>query len=441
MLLSTVTEISIAKHIPDHETIVSLQEDVKIVGNSLRFIDEFLRSILDIHASTANKLEIKLSPTDLYKDCLEPVKSILYQRDSVVDVQVDCPNDLIIMTDCLRLKQIMINLGRNSIKFTQRGFVRYRVAVDSKNGSIEIAVEDSGPGIPEGKRRNLFEKFQASLDVLSQGTGIGLALCYNLVRLLKGRIYLDEDYDSGVVGCPGTRFIVQLHQQRLPSNSILELASSATGTTTAEGAMECIHHRESLVATQPFVIQDNATPSTPDRTINDTERPSRGNLVVKHASTNDVSKELNKLPDATTVLFVDDDNILRRLFSRAIQRVEPSWTISEAACGEAALQLFDSGETFDVVFMDQYMASTEKQLLGTETVRELRRRGVDSTICGLSANNLEETFLQAGADAFSLKPLPTSKEALERELMRIANSRNHPMATNKQSAVSTKVAA
>ena len=90
----------------DQDFVNSLQEDVKIIGSSLFFIDDFLRSMLDIHASTANKLEIHLAPTDLLKDVLEPVRSILYQRDGHIDVTVECPDNLVVMTDCLRLKQV-----------------------------------------------------------------------------------------------------------------------------------------------------------------------------------------------------------------------------------------------------------------------------------------------------------------------------------------------
>ena len=65
------------------------------------------------------------------------------------------------------------------------------------------------------------------------------------------------------------------------------------------------------------------------------------------------------------------------------------------------------------------MASIEKQLLGTETVRALRSRGVESLICGLSANDLEQQFKDAGADHFHFKPFPCEKEALTTELIRI----------------------
>lgn len=65
------------------------------------------------------------------------------------------------------------------------------------------------------------------------------------------------------------------------------------------------------------------------------------------------------------------------------------------------------------------MASIEKQLLGTEAVRELRAKGVNSIICGLSANDLCDEFVSAGADAFMLKPFPCDPKKLKVELTRV----------------------
>ena len=72
------------------------------------------------------------------------------------------------------------------------------------------------------------------------------------------------------------------------------------------------------------------------------------------------------------------------------------------------------------------MASVQKQLLGTEAVVELRRKGVESCICGLSANDKESEFIEAGADAFTFKPFPCAKGALTQELHRIIAS-NHAL--------------
>ena len=65
------------------------------------------------------------------------------------------------------------------------------------------------------------------------------------------------------------------------------------------------------------------------------------------------------------------------------------------------------------------MASTNKQLLGTEATRALRANGCKAKICGLSANDCEEAFIRAGANAFMLKPITTNKEQLGKELFDI----------------------
>jgi CheY-like chemotaxis protein len=126
------------------------------------------------------------------------------------------------------------------------------------------------------------------------------------------------------------------------------------------------------------------------------------------------------LPKELSVLFVDDDRVLRKLFSRSIKRSLPGWKVQETSSGETAIRLVDT-ESFDLIFMDQYMASTEKQLLGTEATRELRAKEVTSKICGLSANEKRDAFLNAGADGFMLKHVPCSKDELKRSLLELLN--------------------
>ena len=372
MLLSLWLSIEIPNHndTDDGKKFVSLlRDDARIIGSSLHFIDEFLRSMLDAHASSNNRLTIKLALADLLTDVLGPVCGILRQRDSGIDVSVDCPENLVVMTDCLRLKQVLMNLGRNSIKFTTHGFLRLRAAV--VDGLVVLHIEDSGGGIPEEKRGAMSETFQLSLDVLSQGTGIGLSLSENLTHLLNGEISLDETYNSGVEGSPGASFVVNLKRPPLSVEAILttskrtEIGSEPAGTEEATG---------------------------------------------------------EQLAEKLTILFVDDDIVLRKLFARAVKKVAPIWTFSEAASGEAALQLIETG-TYDLIFMYQYMASTDKQFLGTETVQALRKIGIESIICGLSANNIGEAFLAAGSDCFVLKPFPCESSAMKRKLLRITGAR------------------
>jgi CheY-like chemotaxis protein len=123
-------------------------------------------------------------------------------------------------------------------------------------------------------------------------------------------------------------------------------------------------------------------------------------------------------------LFVDDDRILRKQGVRAIKNISPRCTIREAASGEAALKIVDT-ESFDVIFIDQYMVTgVEQSLKGTETVRLLRSKSVKSAICGLSANNLGESFVEAGANVFHMKPFPVKPEILLPFLNDLLTKRN-----------------
>lgn len=163
-------------------------------------------------------MKIHLAPVNLLRDVIEPVASMLYQRGSGFQVLLDCPEDLIVTTDRLRLKQVILNLGRNSCKFVETGFVRLRAGV--VKGEVHLYIEDSGPGIPLNKRKNLFAKFQETLDTLSQGTGIGLSLCKKLVELMNGEVWLDEDYDSGIQGSPGARLIINMKTPPLNADAL-----------------------------------------------------------------------------------------------------------------------------------------------------------------------------------------------------------------------------
>lgn len=272
---------------------------------------------------------------------------------------------------------------RNAAKFTKEGklgFVRLRARVaDERDGSIQLLVEDSGQGIPKEKRRNLFGRFQESLDSCTQGTGVGLNLCKTLVNLMGGELYLDESYDSGVEGCPGARFAVHLKGIHPIIQSLDQKDAASTDITSTDAAD--LEMGEANTSGGSSTISDCATPSA--------------------------------LPDRLSILYADDERILRKLAIRAFSKLRPAWTIEETASGEAALQLVESRQ-FDIIFLDQYYTSVERRLSGTETARAMRAKGIQSIICGVSANDLEDAFLGSGADLFSTKPFATDQASLER---------------------------
>jgi signal transduction histidine kinase len=79
-----------------------------------------------------------MAPTDVRHDVLDSVQGMLYKRDGPIEVTVDCPENLVIMSDRLRLKQIMLNLGRNSAKFLneRHGFIKLTAEVVDNNVQV-----------------------------------------------------------------------------------------------------------------------------------------------------------------------------------------------------------------------------------------------------------------------------------------------------------------
>mmetsp|Transcript_5570 Transcript_5570/g.8534 ORF Transcript_5570/g.8534 Transcript_5570/m.8534 type:complete len:862 (+) Transcript_5570:152-2737(+) len=359
----------------------SVSEDISVIHSSLQFINDLLRSMLDMHKAANNQMKLEACHTAILQDVFVPVKALLWRRSNNFDLIVDCPAELVVYIDRMRLKQIVLNLASNSAKFVHKGYVRLRAAVVDEH--VEISVEDSGPGISKERRSKLFSRFQESLDSLNQGTGMGLSLCKTLVDLMGGEILLDEHFDSGIEECPGTRFTVRL---KIPPIQI-----------------ESIDFDKIESNLVPHQDKDDGADSNTISSSQD-ELP----LITKES--------VQELPDNLSVLIVDDDLILRKLLTRSLRRVAPTWSIQEAANGETALTLTDT-DTFDLIFLDQYMASVEKQLLGTETAFALRAKGITSRICGLSANNLEDAFLESGANSFLLKPFNSEKEALTKDLL------------------------
>ena len=321
-----------------------------------------------------------------YYTVLVPVRTILFSKHNPFEFIIDCPQHLVVATDPLRLKQVVMNLASNSRKFVTSGYIKIGASL-TPEGTVYLYVEDSGPGIPVDKRQKLFSKYQESLDSLSQGTGMGLCLSKQILDLLGGQLYLDETYRSDKSPeFPGSRFVLDLQcrPEILDDSFVVE-----------EGH---VHPADVDLERAPVVGGLSGNPSG--------------------TTAKDINNDEACLPPNLNVLIVDDDMILRRLIQRSLQRIAPAWKVHQASNGETALQMTSQAH-YDLIFLDQYMASVERQLLGTETAHAMRAQGVQSVLCGLSANQIEDAFLKAGADAFVQKPFPCEKDLLAREIRRV----------------------
>ena len=182
---------------------------VRAIRDSGASLLQLINDILDLSKIEAGKLELHPSPTDMRDSC-EFLRTVFAQQALKKSLQLqfeispDLPRALLL--DRLRLRQVLVNLLGNAIKFTDRGHVKTRVSWQAHNdggsGTLSIDVEDTGIGIPQEKIEEIFEPFvQADTrrDVDNQGTGIGLTIVKRLIEMMTGTLDVASTIGQGSV--------------------------------------------------------------------------------------------------------------------------------------------------------------------------------------------------------------------------------------------------
>lgn len=177
-------------------------EDVRSSATSLLRI---LNDILDFSKIEAGKLEFECIEFDL-RQMIEETLKVLGVRAADKGLQLASDVDLRVpprlLGDPGRLRQILMNLAGNAIKFTERGGVAIRVKLLSQGQTLQLqfSVEDTGIGIPLNKQEHVFRAFSQADSSLTRkfgGTGLGLTISSQLVELMGGRIWLESEEGQG----------------------------------------------------------------------------------------------------------------------------------------------------------------------------------------------------------------------------------------------------
>ncbi len=272
-----------------------------------------INDILDLSRIEEGRLQLEPRPFDLLPFITETIDIFSFSaHDRGIDLQyrIDAGSPAAIRADPVRLRQVLINLLGNAIKFTSSGGVTLDVRHQPTAGKMIFSVADTGPGIPEEKRETIFHPFtqiDASTTRKQGGSGLGLTICRRIVELMAGEIHLDSQ--PGL----GSTFTVTIPYQTPPMNDELEKTAPAA------------------TVTHPH------PPGEASRTM--------GNLKV---------------------LLVDDSEENRLVVEAFLQKT-PCRVVS-AIHGRAALELFEK-EAFDLVLLDIQMPVMD----GYETIRHLRR--------------------------------------------------------------------
>ena len=332
----------------------SVLEKIWNAGNSLLGI---INDILDMSKIEAGKLELIPSNYDLPSLINDAVQLNIIRIGSkpvefILEVDENLPSRF--FGDELRIKQILSNLLSNGIKYTDSGYVRLSVSHTAQDdySMLRFVVEDTGQGMKPIDLERLFleyQRFNNEANRSTEGTGLGMNITEKLVKMMDGSINATSEYGKGSV------FTVEVKQKIVVCPVI--------GPELSERLRSFAFIGNSGQATTQF----SRTPM-----------PYGKVLIVDDVETN---------------LYVAQGLMMPyKLFAET------------ASSGFEAIDMINSGNTYDIVFMDHMMPLMD----GIETTKKLRDDGYDGIIVALTANALagnDEMFLQNGFNGFISKPV------------------------------------
>ncbi|MCH7873245.1 MAG: response regulator, partial [Planctomycetes bacterium] len=323
----------------------------------LRLID----NILDLSKLEAGKLEVEqvsCSVVELVSDVQSLMRPRADQNNLTLDVEYSGPIPTVIRTDPTRLKQILINMVGNALKFTETGSIRLVVSLLRETASgpqMRLDVIDSGIGLTAEQTDLIFEAFtQADTSTTRKfgGTGLGLRISKQLTELLGGTITVKSKPGQG------SRFRVTVGTGSLDGVKMLDVPATTT-----------IARPEEATATK-----------------------------MDHAKLD------------CRILLAEDGPDNQRLIAHVLRKAGAEATVVENGklAVDAALAARDEGSPFDVILMDMQMPVMD----GYQATGLLRQKGYSSPIIALTAHAMagdRQKCLDAGCDDYASKPINSKK--------------------------------
>ncbi len=332
-----------------------VRANVELIVSSGKRLSSLINDILDYSKLRNRDIEIVKKSVDM-RPLVSVVMTVIRATmpDSDVALHNDIPNDFPpVLGDETRLQQIMYNLIGNAFKFTRKGSVR--VSASLKGDRIEIAVRDTGIGIPTGKLNDIFTSFEQVDGSISReygGTGLGLSITKKLVELHGGMITVESEEGAGST----FRFTLQ----------------------KAEGA-------------EPS-LRDEVIPAFP------------GGAVVKAGSGSEAphSDEGDRGESAGRILLVDDEKVNIQVLTNFL--ATRSYSSDPAFNGIEAIEMSEN-ETYDMVLLDIMMP----RMSGYDVCRKLREKysAFELPILMLTAKGQCDDIVTAfnlGANDYIVKP-------------------------------------
>ena len=349
-----ITEIQLAKlNLP--EDMRDAFEKIFISGDMLMGI---INDVLDLSKIEAGKMELEIEKYELISMIHDTVVLNLMRiesKDVKFELFVDENAPAYLMGDELRIKQILNNILSNSFKYTAQGVVKMHVnfePTDDTGLCLLITISDTGQGMSKDDVSRLFEsyaRFNTASNRTVQGTGLGMSITHNLLKLMDGSITVESELGVGSV------FLIKLPQIKA-SNDIVG--------------------REAADNLSRFQFDTRATMKRAQITY---EPMPYGKILI--------------IDDVEMNIYVAKGLMSPYMLS-----------IDSADSGFGAIKKIESGNVYDIIFMDHMMPMMD----GIETTKRIRALGYTEPIVALTANAITgqaDIFLKSGFDDFISKPI------------------------------------
>lgn len=169
-----------------------------LIVNNTDMLTTLVNDILNVSELESGKYKMISQRVAVNDLCRMALKAVIHRKPADVDMtfETNVPNDFSMLTDRLRVQQVLTNFLTNAIKHTHKGEICLTCMLDEDGKNIEFAVRDTGEGVPVDKAEQIFGRFE-KLDASRQATGLGLSICRLIAHHLNGEVSLDTSYAGG----------------------------------------------------------------------------------------------------------------------------------------------------------------------------------------------------------------------------------------------------
>jgi signal transduction histidine kinase len=396
---------------------------VETIHGSADSLMTIINDILDFSKIESGRLDIEEHPFDL-RTCIEQSLELLaptaHEKKLDLAYELDDAIPPTVIGDVTRLRQILVNLVGNAVKFTAEGEVMIRVVPaesDSRSGLLHFAVRDTGIGIPKEKQDRLFKSFSQADSSTTRhfgGTGLGLAISKRLAQFMGGRIWMESEAGQGstfhftiqmkpFAGGSPARW-VGIHPN-LAGRRVLILEDNATSRRILTDWLEKFGVRATAVATGPEALELLHPQNTFDAAILDFQLPGMDGLSLAESIRNlPGCQSLQLLPLTSIHLRAGETRAAAARVSVSVYKPIRPKQLLDALCQSldrrtTSSQKTPAGQVFDPSFASRFpmriLIADDNQVNQKVARRFLERLGYRAEVVG---NGLE--VLQA----LELKP-------------------------------------